>query len=75
MQLKFFGQLAEITGKTELHISPEKDTETVIQKVKEQFPKLKTQTFMIAVNKKIVKQNQLLQPGSEIAFLPPFAGG
>ncbi len=75
MRLKFFGQLAEITGKTELSISPEENTEAVINKMKQQFPKLKEQTFQIAVNRIIAKDNQQLEPDSEIAFLPPFAGG
>ncbi len=75
MRLKFFGQLAELTGKSEYTVADEKDTDTVIQKVKQEFPKLKEQTFQIAVNRIIAKDNQQLEPDSEIAFLPPFAGG
>lgn len=75
MRLKFFGQLSEITQKSEMEISFIADTDLLTQKVLTDFPSLKEHTFLIAVNQKIIKQNQQLEDGNEIAFLPPFAGG
>ena len=33
------------------------------------------QGISIAVNQQLVSADQLLQPGDELAFLPPFTGG
>lgn len=40
-----------------------------------QYPALKNIKFQISVNKLIVKEDQNLQDGDEVALLPPFAGG
>ncbi len=75
MKLFFFGQLAEVTGKSEMEITNISDTETLLKKLEADFPKLKNLKFQISVDRKIGKGNVILENGSEIALLPPFAGG
>ncbi len=75
IKLKFFGQLVEITGVTDLHIPFIADTTALIQSINKTFPELKQSPYRLAVNMKVIQGNVQLQPGSEVAFLPPFAGG
>jgi len=39
------------------------------------YPELNEFKISIAVNKKIVHENMLLNDGDEVALLPPFSGG
>ncbi len=77
MELKFFGMLAEVTGKTELEIQnfEGKTVADVKAFVETEFRQLKKMTYKIAVNKRIVSETEVLNPTDEVAFLPPFAGG
>ena len=75
IHVKFFGLLADIIGKTDLTIDGISDTDSLKKKMLNDFPKLKGQSFTIAVSKQIIKGNQSLNSGDEIALLPPFAGG
>lgn len=74
-RVRLFGSLVEIVGKSELNVSGCSDTQEVKEKLASEFPQLRKCEFLISVDKKLVKNNQKLEPGNEIAFLPPFAGG
>lgn len=75
IQFKCFGQLIDVIGKSELEIPEITDTDLLMKKMLKDFPKLSEYNFLISVNKKLVKEKQLLKSGDEVAFLPPFAGG
>lgn len=75
IKIKIFGQLAEIAGRIELEWQELSDTDTIREKLIAEFPKLEYHPFVMAVNKKIVNQNQKINKGDEVALLPPFAGG
>ncbi len=75
IQVMFFGQLAEIVGKSKLIVNDCNDTLSLKEKLIREYPSLKDCVFLISVNKILVKNNQKLQQGNEVAFLPPFAGG
>ena len=70
-----FGSLTDMTGKSELTMSDCIDTDTLKEKVLNEYPKLKETVFSISVNKILIKNNQKLETENEVAFLPPFAGG
>ncbi len=75
INLLVFGQLAEITGKTELKISDVKNTVELNQKLIELYSKLAAFNFRFAVNKKMVTGNTILCDKDMVALLPPFSGG
>ncbi|HEY4798396.1 MAG TPA: MoaD/ThiS family protein [Bacteroidia bacterium] len=75
VRIKFFGLLAEVAKISELVLPGVKDTDAMREKIISDFPELKNQSFVVAVNKKVITGNQLLDQGDEIALLPPFAGG
>lgn len=75
MKIIFFGQLAEVAGKSEMELNDVADTDALLKKLVTDFPKLKDLKFLVSVDRKITKENVKLQNGSELALLPPFAGG
>lgn len=77
MEIKIltFGQIADITGKTEHRISGVKDTDELNNKLAELFPVLYSIKYSIAVNKKVIQANTVLTNDDTVALLPPFSGG
>ncbi len=75
IKVLLFGILAEKAGVNELFILYEKDSDTLLLNLKNTYPGLKELKFSVAVNKKIISENTLLNPLDEVALLPPFSGG
>jgi len=76
LTIKYFGMLAEATSISEEKVQT--DVCTVVQlldKLKQQYPKLNDNYFKVAVNQKLVAPNHKITSEAEIALLPPFAGG
>ncbi len=69
-----FGQIAEITGQSESIVTA-KDTDGLRLRLTEQFSALKATQFAMAVNKKVISENTVLNDGDTVALLPPFSGG
>ena len=77
LQIHFFGMIAE-TVKKELLIVDDYEGQTlgdVEKMLHEFFPPIGKMTYSLALNKRIVNRNTLLEKDNEIAVLPPFAGG
>jgi molybdopterin converting factor small subunit len=71
----FFGALTDICGNSALSCEASTVAET-IEKMNSRYPALRQATYVVAVNQKISEDHSLpLEADSEIAFLPPFAGG
>lgn len=70
-----FGQISDITGETSLKISHVKNTDELNQLLAKTYPKLQSTLYSIAVNKKMIQENTLLQNNDTVAILPPFSGG
>lgn len=75
IRIKLFGLLADTIGKPQLELNGVENTDSLKQILFSDYPGLKNCQFIIAVDKKIIKQNQKLNSGDEVALLPPFAGG
>ncbi len=75
--VKYFGQLAEQTGIQEETLSLE-ETGRQVQELKrfclQKHGLTEESAVQVAVNHAI-NYPDLLQPGDEVAFLPPYAGG
>lgn len=70
-----FGQLQDITGSAEITIDEVTDTEMLLNKLHNQYPLLKDKKFLIALDKKIIKEKTEINGQQSIALLPPFSGG
>lgn len=75
INLLAFGQIAESTGQSAWKMDGIKDTNILIKKLEEQFPALVKMKYSIAVNKKVIQENTVLNDKDTIALLPPFSGG
>ena len=75
--LKYFGMIAEALAKQEEELAVEQ-SQTVSDlrdQLEKTYPKLKSIDYRIAVNQTLVESNYSIQQDSEVALLPPFAGG
>ncbi len=70
-----FGQIAEIVNTEKLILQNVKDTNELIEQLKKEYPLLQKLAFSIAVNKKIIQSNTILNHEDVVAILPPFSGG
>ncbi len=75
IQVKLLGLLADVVGKSELQVDKVSDTDALKKQLLSDFPSLANKSFIVAVKKQIVRNNQKLEAGDEVALLPPFAGG
>lgn len=70
-----FGQITDITGTSSLTLDNISDTNQLVEQLTKAYPALSLAKYALAVDKKIVKENTLLQENNTIALLPPFSGG
>jgi molybdopterin converting factor small subunit len=69
-----FGKLVDIAGNS-ISVDEVKDTDSLVNSLNKIYPALANTKYVIAVNKKVINQNTILDNRSEIALLPPFSGG
>lgn len=75
MIILLFGQIAEIAGTDHLEISSVTDTEELQNFMHKEYPALTELKYIVAVDKRIIKQNTLLTNQNTVALMPPFSGG
>lgn len=75
IELLFFGQLTDVTGTSSMQWEDVRDTDSLLIQINERYPQLMKMKFVIAVNNKMITESMNLDPGSKIAFMPPFSGG
>ena len=77
VRIQYYGMLAEITGQAvEVWSLGENISISSLREIlEEKYPELGTKKFKVAVNLQISDDHVAISPGSEIALLPPFAGG
>lgn len=77
LTLKYFGQIAEVLNKYEEIIVLEQaiTAAELIAMLEEKNETLKNLDYKIAVNQSLVSHASTITNDSEIALLPPFAGG
>jgi molybdopterin synthase sulfur carrier subunit len=75
--LKYFGMIAEALAKQqeELTVEQSQTVSDLRNQLEKTYPKLKSIDYRIAVNQTLVESNYSIQADSEVALLPPFAGG
>jgi len=75
LNIKYFGMLAEVTQLNEETIDFNHQTVSdLVAQLWVKYPLLKEKDFQVAQNCKIVNHEDLINQ-TEIALLPPFAGG
>jgi len=75
LTIKYFGMLGEITQCSEERLPcTEKSISELLEVLFVKYPMLKGKDFQVAQNQILVSK-EIAITGSEIALLPPFAGG
>lgn len=75
INLLAFGQIVDITGKTNWRQQLVLDTEELIEQLHALYPALKEMNYAMALNKKLIHENTRLKENDTVALLPPFSGG
>ena len=70
-----FGQLAELTGSDNVMVEEAINTDELVQQLQQKYPSLIGAAYSIAVDKKLINDNTILNSSSTVALLPPFSGG
>lgn len=70
-----FGNIAEMVGSSEIKISNVNSKDELIKALNAQFPTLSGTKYVVAVDRKISMQNDVLNEQTEIALIPPYSGG
>ena len=74
LKIIFFGRLADIAGES-IVLQDVADTDGLVKALHKNYPQLADTKYAIAVDKKVISENTILQKTSEVALLPPFSGG
>jgi sulfur-carrier protein len=69
-----FGQLCEVLGE-KLVMDNIADTASLQQCLHKKFPELVNYKYVMAVNRKQINTNTVLNKDAVVALLPPFSGG
>jgi len=77
LEIKYYGVVAEITGKGNECFENKAltTTEELEQHLLKKYPKLVDVNFKLAINQQLTDEKATIKDGDEIALLPPFAGG
>lgn len=76
LNIQYFGMIAEKTGMSEEILKSSSCTvKELLEELENKHAQIKGLTFKIAMNNKIVQENQTIENNSTIAIMPPFAGG
>lgn len=75
VSILFFGQLVELTGKTDMELSNVEDTLAAREILQDLFPDLGQTPYLMALDREIIHDNMPLTGNHTLALLPPYAGG
>jgi sulfur-carrier protein len=70
-----FGAVADIVGKSSFVLPAPSSTDELKEQLETDFPALKSISYAVAVNKKMITASTALEPNATVALLPPFSGG
>jgi sulfur-carrier protein len=74
VKIILFGRLAEIAGSA-VFVTDVADTDSLISALRKTYPAIAEAKYVIAVDKRVITSNTLLNEKSVVALLPPFSGG
>ncbi len=75
IEVQFFGQLVDKTGKSSIQLEYISSMVQLKEKLFTLFPLLKESKFVIAINNKMAPENANIPENTKIALMPPFSGG
>lgn len=70
-----FGPLEDVIADAELELDLPQRIGAIRETLQKRWPALSSQRFAIAVDQRMVAEDETVTEAREIALLPPFAGG
>ena len=74
IKIILFGKLADIVGNS-VSLDNVEDTDSLVDSLNKRYPELASTKYVIAVDKRMITENTVLNKKSMVALLPPFSGG
>lgn len=79
VKVKLFAAFREVTGQSELDwpLGPNRLAGELLESLVAEYPALAggSKSALVMVNRRYATRQSSLQPGDEVAFLPPVGGG
>ena len=75
IEILFFGPLTDIVGLNTITMANPCSIDALKVQLFKQYPKLADAKFIIAINNKMVMDNEAIPDNAVIALMPPFSGG
>ncbi len=75
IKVKIFGKLTDIFKAEEYSVDEVSTVSELQDRLEQTFPNLKTHTYLLVVNNEVVKKDESIPSGAEVALLPPYSGG
>ena len=76
IKVLLFAELQERIGKTSLEVELEEiNVKTLKEKLQADYPELRLNGVMTAVNEAYAKDDDIISSGDTVAFIPPVSGG
>jgi molybdopterin converting factor subunit 1 len=77
IKVRFFAAYREIAGtnQVELQFQEGAAVTDLLKRLKRDFAGLPGKGFRVAINAEFVEASQIMQPGDEVALIPPVSGG
>jgi molybdopterin synthase sulfur carrier subunit len=74
-EVRLFGNLRDLASSDTAIIEQCSDIHELKKKLDSKYPQFRNASFAVAVNHQVVRDDHKINPGDEIALLPPFSGG
>lgn len=79
VKVKLFAAFREVTGQSELDwpLEPDRSAGELLESLVAEYPALAggSKSALVMVNRRYATRQTALNPGDEVAFLPPVGGG
>ncbi len=76
INILLFAHLQEVVGKSKLTVELSDVSVAQLKEwMEQQYPKLKLQQMMTAINEEFATDTTIINTGDTIAFIPPISGG
>jgi molybdopterin converting factor small subunit len=75
INILYFGSIRDLTGKGSEQFENPGSLISLKNQLTSKFPGLEGMHFQFSINRRLIKGDEVVSDGDEVALLPPFAGG
>jgi molybdopterin synthase sulfur carrier subunit len=75
VEIILFGQLTDIAGSNTIAVDDIQNSDELVTAINKLYPAMAGIKYIVAVDKKTIQTNTILNEKTMVALLPPFSGG